>query len=93
MKTVTVGLLMIVLTLLAGCAPYANLDRQFGRATQASLDQQVAYPDYRYAKGTPEGMAGINAEEVMDIYNQTYAEKPEKSDTYEMQFVPGNSGK
>jgi hypothetical protein len=69
--------------LLTGCASLQEayyIDREFGQLSQASWDQQVAYPDYRYAAKTPETLEGITAEEVMDVYNETYAEEPEKVD-------------
>lgn len=92
MKLTAIGLLGFVLFLAAGCSSTPYLDRKFGKATQASLDQQVAYPNYRFAKKVPEGMVGITAEEVMDIYNKTYAEKPQKLDIFDLQFVPGGGG-
>lgn len=89
MKTVTVGLLMIVLSLAGGCAPYATLDRHFGETTQASLDKQVAYPTAPSVQKLPKGMAGINAAEVMEVFNKTYTEKPQKTDVYSLQSLPG----
>jgi len=67
------------LILLAGCSPACNVDQEFGKTTQKSLDQQVAYPDYRYANKTPEGMEGIDAEVEMEVLNKTFAEKPQKT--------------
>ncbi len=52
------------------------VDREYGQAQQHSWDLQVAYPDYRYADRTPEGLEGINAEGVMGVHNETFAEKP-----------------
>ena len=66
--------------LLTGCASMQEayyIDRDFGQQSQAAWDQQVAYPDYRYAAKTPENLEGITAEEVMKVYNDTFAEKPE----------------
>ena len=65
---------------LGGCASVEEayvLDREFGQATQAAWASQVAYPDRQTVK-TPEGTEGITAEEIMDVYNQTFAEKPQQ---------------
>jgi hypothetical protein len=71
---------------LGGCASleeaYVN-DREFGQATQTARANQVAYPDRQTLK-TPEGAEGINAEEVMDVYNQTFAEKPQQINVMEL---------
>ncbi|ABA88991.1 lipoprotein, putative [Syntrophotalea carbinolica DSM 2380] len=81
MKTMT--FIVATVLLLSGCASLQEayyVDREFGQLSQASWDQQVAYPDYRYTAKTPETLEGITAEEIMDIHNKTYAEKPEKID-------------
>lgn len=91
MKYLTLALLVLGLTL-AGCTSYPNLDREFGQATRTSLKRQVAFPADSHVRKVPEGMGGISAEEVMDTYNQTYAEKWQKTDAYSFQFGPGNGG-
>jgi hypothetical protein len=58
------------------------VDREFGQATQAAWASQVAYPDRQSFK-TPEGTEGINAEEIMDVYNQTFAEEPQQINVLE----------
>lgn len=66
--------------LLSGCASLQEayyVDREFGQLSQASWDQQIAYPDYRYAGNPTETLEGITAEEIMGVYNETYAEEPE----------------
>jgi hypothetical protein len=80
MKTLVAVLMIAVM---AGCAHPAfdslyYLDREFGEAQQYTWDQQVAYPDYHYADREAEGLAGIHAEEVMNVHNSTFAKKPEK---------------
>ncbi|MDW7711809.1 MAG: hypothetical protein SCH98_15190 [Deferrisomatales bacterium] len=68
----------------AGCAHVDHpafhqayyVDQEYGQAQQHSWDLQVAYPDYRYADRTPEGLEGVNAEGVMGVHNQTFSEKP-----------------
>ncbi|BCR03453.1 hypothetical protein DESUT3_05220 [Desulfuromonas versatilis] len=72
--------------MLAGCATLEEaywVDREFGQASQSSWDKMVAYPDYRYAGQVPEGTEGISAEEIMDVNNQTFAEKIEKTDIFQ----------
>ena len=78
--TVVAGLLLV------GCAavpPSAQesayyLDRERGLDQQHSWDLQVALPDAPYALRSPEGLGGVHAEEVMDVHNRTFGEKPEK---------------
>jgi len=75
------------LVLAAGCASMEEayyLDREFGQASQASFDQQILYPDYRYAGEVPEGAPGIIAEEVMAVHIDTYKTAPTKSDVFEL---------
>jgi hypothetical protein len=81
----TTILLIAASLLLAGCASLEEayyVDHEFGQAAQQTWDMQVAYPDYRYVYDrdgrmkNPEELAGIAAEEVMDVHTETYAEKP-----------------
>jgi hypothetical protein len=77
----------MVMVLLAGCASMEEayyVDREFGLAQQAAWDKQVAYPDYRHVAKIPEITEGITAEEIMNIYNQTYAEEPEQVDVFQL---------
>jgi hypothetical protein len=72
--------------LLAGCAAMEEayyVDREFGLAQQAAWDSQVAYPDYRHVAKTPEVTEGITSEEIMNVYNRTFAEAPEKVDVFQ----------
>jgi hypothetical protein len=79
--------LLIALTtfmLLAGCArETCYVDQEWGVAQKASWDRQVANPDGRNAGVNPTGLEGVNAEEVMSVYNQTFAEKTSKTNVYE----------
>ncbi|PLY02464.1 MAG: hypothetical protein C0624_08425 [Desulfuromonas sp.] len=64
---------------LSGCTIFNEaylLDDEYGIATRTSFNGQIAYPDYRYANTTPEGMEGVNAEGTMDIYNKSFQESP-----------------
>jgi hypothetical protein len=72
--------------LLAGCASLEEayyVDREFGQAQQISWDLQVADTGYRHAAKTPEITEGITAEEIMGIYNQTFAEEPEQVEIFQ----------
>ncbi|APG25742.1 hypothetical protein [Syntrophotalea acetylenica] len=74
------SLIVTTVLLLTGCASLQEayyIDREFGQHSQAAWDQQIAYPDYRYAAKTPETLEGITAENVMDVYNETFAEEPQ----------------
>jgi PBP1b-binding outer membrane lipoprotein LpoB len=83
-KEVTMKKLSLILTavlLLAGCASLEEayyIDKEFGQDSQATWDRQVMYPDYRFAHKTPETIEGVTAEEIMKVYNDTFAEKPEQ---------------
>ena len=75
-KVLVIGIILA----LGGCASVEEayvLDREFGQATQTAWASQVAYPDRQTVK-TPEGTEGITSEEIMDVYNQTFAEKPQQ---------------
>jgi hypothetical protein len=78
--------IITVMALLAGCASLEEayyVDREYGLAQQAAWDNQVAYPDYRYAAKTPVTMDGITAEEIMNVSNETYSEKPEQVEVFQ----------
>jgi hypothetical protein len=67
--------------LLSGCASFEEaytLDREFGQASQAAWDQQIANPGVEIA-AAPTGQEGITAEEIIGVYNKTFAEKPTKT--------------
>lgn len=84
MKKYTLVLLSALL--LSGCASMQEayyIDEEFGQLSQASWDMMIAYPDYRYADRETEGIDGITAEEIMNVYNQTFAEKPTKTEVIE----------
>jgi len=78
-----------IVLLLAGCAPM-SVDRDFGTAQKNAWDRQIAFPDAPYADGKVTGTAGITAEEIMAVHNQTFAEKPQEVQVF--QFDLANSG-
>lgn len=78
------------MVLLAGCASLEEayyVDREFGLAQQAAWDSQVAYPDYRYAAKTPETTDGVTAEEIMSVYNETFAREPEQMEVFQFEIA------
>jgi hypothetical protein len=88
----TMFILLAASILLAGCASLEEAyytDHEFGKNSQKTWDMQVAYPDYRYVYDkdgnmkTPENMDGIAAENVMQVYNQTFSEKAQRVDVLE----------
>lgn len=84
-----IACLIMATLLLAGCASMEEayyVDREFGKAQLASWDKLVAYPDYRYATKTPESIEGISAEEIMHVYNQTFAKEPEQVDVFQFEI-------
>ena len=82
----TMILLLASSILLVGCASFEEayyVDREFGQRSQETWDMQVAYPDYRYAVDqttgefrNPETLEGLPAENVMEVYTDTFAEAP-----------------
>lgn len=77
MKSLIVSLSAILT--FAGCASFQeayDTDRNFGKASEETYAQHIAYPERPYAGETPEGMAGITSEEIMDVHNKTYAAPP-----------------
>lgn len=79
--------MITAMVLLAGCAAMEEayyVDREFGLAQQATWDNQVAYPDYRHVAKTPEITEGVTSEEIMDVYNKTFAEAPEEVDIFQL---------
>lgn len=90
-KKISVSLLFpAALFLMAGCASFESayyVDREFGQASQAAWDQQILYPDYRYADIIPVGEPGIIAEEIMAVHIDTYKEKPAKVNVFQLGVV------
>lgn len=87
-KKLLVALLSVAaLFLAAGCASFESayyVDREFGQATQFSLDQQILYTDYRYADIMPVGTPGIIAEEIMGVHIETYKQEPEEVNVFQL---------
>lgn len=93
----TMILLLIGSFLLVGCASMEEayyVDREFGQSSQETWDMQVAYPDYRYAMDqntgeirNPENLEGLPAENVMEVYTNTFAEPPTESEVIEFNLT------
>lgn len=82
--------MITAVVLLAGCASFEEayyVDREFGLAQQATWEGQIAYPDYRYAAKTPITIEGVTAEEIMGVYNNTFAKEPEGVDVFQLGVV------
>ena len=78
--------------LLSGCALFYDaprIDADHGLAQAQVWDKQVAFADYRYAKTTPEGLGGIPAEQIMNVYNQSFGEQAEKQEVFELDLTGG----
>ena len=78
MKTLWIG----VALLLAGCSSVTEMnriDQDYGRAARAAWDAQAAGSSAR----APEGLAGITAEEIMAVYNGTFAEEPTRQEIFQ----------
>lgn len=93
----TMILLLASSILLVGCASFEEayyVDREFGQRSQETWDMQVAYPDYRYAMDettgevrNPENLEGLPAENVMEVYTDTFAEKPTQADVIQFDLT------
>jgi hypothetical protein len=78
--------------LLAGCSLFYDaprIDADHGLAQAKTWDRQVAFADYRYARTLPEGLGGIPAEQIMKVYNQSFGEKPEKAEVFNLDLTGG----
>lgn len=83
----TLACIIAAMVLLSGCASFEEayyVDREFGQAQQVTWDKQVAYQDYRHAAKTPEVIEGITAEEIMNVYNKTFAEEPKQVEVFQL---------
>lgn len=89
-KIISVSLLSIAgLVLVGGCASFESayyVDREFGQAAQASWDQQILFPDYRYASTIPEGVSGIIGEEIMAVHIDIYKTPPKEVDVFQLEL-------
>lgn len=77
----------IAAMLLSGCSLFYDaprIDADHGLAQAEVWDKQVAFADYRYAKTTPEGLGGIPSEQIMKVYNQSFGEKSEKQEVFNL---------
>lgn len=86
---------LMALSLLCGCAVKQEayyVDQEWGKAQMASWDKMIANPAGKYDGDNPTGMEGINSEEVMDVYNRSFAEKSEAMPIFELGVTSGNGG-
>jgi hypothetical protein len=77
--------------LLTGCASFQEaylLDQEFGKDSEVAWERQVAFPKISSKDQIPVGIEGITAEEIMGVYNGTFAEKPMKQEIL-MLGLPG----
>lgn len=76
--------------LLSGCAPFYDaprIDADHGLAQAKTWESQIAFTDYRYAETTPVGLGGIPAEQIMKVYNQSFGEKAEKQEIFQLDLT------
>ncbi|MFP3984293.1 MAG: hypothetical protein ACLFV2_11470 [Desulfurivibrionaceae bacterium] len=71
--------------LLSGCQSY-HADRDFGLASQAAWDSQIAHPG-RVIDTVPTGREGITAEEVIDVHNRTFGEESKQSEVISLESI------
>ena len=89
MKKLTV--ILCSLLLLSGCAALEEaryVDREFGLASRAAMNQQIAFPDKQVVVGQPpEGVPGINAERMMTTHNDGFGKCPKQSDVFKLEIA------
>lgn len=93
----TILLILATTTLIiAGCASFQEAyytDQSLGEGNQETWQAQIAYPDRPYAEKTPEEIAGITAEEIMEVHNNTFGTPPQRAiDIFDFSLGSGGSG-
>ena len=74
----------VALLLLAGCGGAPHIDKEFGQAHRQSFEMQIANPDYRYADKVTEGIAGLTAEGIMEVYTNDFDKAPVEVDVFQL---------
>jgi hypothetical protein len=74
----------VALLLLAGCSGAPLLDKEFGKDSRQSMEMQIVNQDYRYVDQIPEGMTGLVAEEVMEVYTDDFSKAPKTVDVFQL---------
>lgn len=78
-------IIILTITILAGCSKEAYyVDQEWGKAQMASWDMMLVTPAGKSDGAPPTGMEGINSEEVMDAYNQSFSKKSEATPVFEL---------
>lgn len=80
-------MMIALLAVLTACAPCKELDREFGKASQAAWEAQIVNKNHPYGDQVPEGMAGITAEETMNVRNKSFAERPKREDIFRFKLT------
>lgn len=77
-------LFLVVVLALTGCAFNESayyVDHEYGKAQIDAFDQQIAYKGGEYSGLTPNSMAGVHAEKIMDSYQYTFDKDAGKAPT------------
>jgi hypothetical protein len=86
-KTFVAALFALLVT---GCAAFEEayyIDREFGQASQAAWDRQIVSKNQPYGDQPAEGLAGITAEEIIQVHNKAFAEKPTKANVLTIEMT------
>ncbi|MCA1765483.1 MAG: hypothetical protein LC633_04430 [Desulfobulbaceae bacterium] len=70
--------------LLAACSGAPHVDDEFGMASRQAFEMQIANKDYRHAAKIPEGMTGLVAEEVMEVYTDDFGKESLDVDVFQL---------
>lgn len=85
-------LILAAALLLTACAPETTrIDREWGEAQRVSWQKMIVNPEGAGTAVPPTGLEGIHAEEVMDVYNRTFAREAPTMPVFEL-GVTGTSG-
>jgi hypothetical protein len=68
-------LLFFAAVVLTGCAHEASYaDNEYGLASMDAYDRMIVHKDYVHADKTVDGMEGIHAEPIMEMYHDSFSE-------------------
>lgn len=70
--------------LLAACSGAPHVDDEFGMASRQAFEMQIAHKDYRHAAKIPEGMTGLVAEEIMEVYTDDFGKESLDVDVFQL---------
>ncbi len=91
-------IILSVLLMMSACAAFEEtyyVDREFGLASQAAFDNQIANGENQVADDPPEGVVddppkgleGINAERMMAAHNEAFGKSPQETNVFNISLT------